>query len=226
MIIDCCKEISDELLATFQSKGSIDSKKIFSKLTMDVVLKCAFGMKIENLDSEENDFMKNAAAVFGSNVGTSPAILVLAIAGVLSEMFGDQLFITKEFKYFFSVLENIINDRRESKRVYYDFIELTREAVSDMSKKGVDTFTNEDVDEIVIAQSVSFLLAGYDTTATTLTSSSFVLAKNPEIQEKLYNQIAEKIERHVRPSFSFHRLPKKIENQLNIFVNRVDYATK
>ena len=32
-------------------------------------------------------------------------------------MFGDQLFITKEFKYFFSVLENIINDRRESKRV-------------------------------------------------------------------------------------------------------------
>ena len=44
---------------------------------MDVVLKCAFGMKIDNLDSEENDFMKNAAAVFGSNVGTSPAILVL-----------------------------------------------------------------------------------------------------------------------------------------------------
>ena len=46
-------------------------------------------------------------------------------------------------------------------------------------------------------QSVIFLLAGFDTTANTLTSSCFVLARQPEIQEKIYDLVMEKIDQYV-----------------------------
>ena len=42
------------------------------------------------------------------------------------------------------------------------------------------------------------MVAGFDTTASTLTSSCFELARHPEIQEKLYDQIMDKIDKYVR----------------------------
>lgn len=41
------------------------------------------------------------------------------------------------------------------------------------------------------------MLAGFDTTATTLTSTCFELARNPDIQDKLYDSIITKLEDHV-----------------------------
>ena len=61
----------------------------------------------------------------------------------------------------------------------------------------VPRFTRQEVDEIVVAQSTIFLLAGFDTTATTLTNASYLLAKNPQVQERLYDEIMSRVEQHV-----------------------------
>ena len=41
----------------------------------------------------------------------------------------------------------------------------------------------------IIAQSVMFFLAGYDTTATSITLLLYELAVNPDIQEQLHDEI-------------------------------------
>jgi cytochrome P450 family 3 subfamily A len=41
------------------------------------------------------------------------------------------------------------------------------------------------------------MLAGFDTTATTLTNTCFQLARNPDIQERLYETILQKLEDYV-----------------------------
>ena len=52
--------------------------------------------------------------------------------------------------------------------------------------------SNKLADDEIAANSITFLLAGYETTANTLAYTTYLLALNPEVQEKLYQEIKEK----------------------------------
>ena len=43
----------------------------------------------------------------------------------------------------------------------------------------------------IVAESVGFILAGYETTSTTLAFATYLLATHPEVQERLANEIHE-----------------------------------
>ena len=46
----------------------------------------------------------------------------------------------------------------------------------------------------IVTESVGFMLAGYETTSTTLTFATYLLAANPEAQERLANEIHDYLE--------------------------------
>ena len=49
----------------------------------------------------------------------------------------------------------------------------------------------------IMSQAFIFLIAGSETTATTMTYVAYLLAKNPQIQAKLYNEIEKVFNEHV-----------------------------
>ena len=55
--------------------------------------------------------------------------------------------------------------------------------------KKTDQVQRKLTDEEVVAHAVTFILAGYETTANTLAYTSYLLALNPHIQEKLQSEI-------------------------------------
>ena len=61
----------------------------------------------------------------------------------------------------------------------------------DPNTSGEQTEGNGDrlTDDQIVAHSVTFLLAGYETTSTALAYVSYMLALNPSVQEKLQNDI-------------------------------------
>jgi cytochrome P450 family 3 subfamily A len=72
--------------------------------------------------------------------------------------------------------------------------------------------TNEEkklTDDEVVAQCIIFLLAGYETSSTTLSMVCYHLATNPDIQEKLQEEIDSVwIDEDKMPSYeTVHELP-------------------
>jgi hypothetical protein len=59
---------------------------------------------------------------------------------------------------FISISETLVKQRVYSNITYNDFIEMSLEAVSEAAKKG--QLNSEEVQEIVVAQSLLFFLAG------------------------------------------------------------------
>ena len=61
-------------------------------------------------------------------------------------------------------------------------LEAHREQPSEGETKGL-------TDKEIVAHSVTFLLAGYETTSTALAYMAYLLAVNPEVQDKLNAEI-------------------------------------
>ena len=65
-----------------------------------------------------------------------------------------------------------------------DLLQLMIDAGDEDTKDGLCTGE-------IVAEAVGFMLAGYETTSVALTFATYLLAKNPEVQEKLASEIHE-----------------------------------
>ncbi|XP_046646973.1 cytochrome P450 3A24-like [Daphnia pulicaria] len=198
MITECGNRLVIKFQKIAETEGKLNAKMQFSAFTMDVIARCAFGMTIDNLGEKDDPFLTKAKVVFSNPANKSPLILLPFMLPNLLAFIGGNAFFPKEFDFFINILEGLIKQRYNSPEKYNDFVEVATEAIMEHTKtvngKQVPIWNREEVDEIVTSQSMLFLLAGFDTTATTLTNSAFLLARNPEVQERLYEEVMRKHE--------------------------------
>ena len=64
----------------------------------------------------------------------------------------------------------------------------------DAHKEDVSESSKGLTDQEIVAHSITFLLAGYETTSNALSYTSYLLALHPEVQEKLSREIEEYFE--------------------------------
>jgi len=76
-----------------------------------------------------------------------------------------------------------MEERRSKKIDKGDFIGRLNDMLTNLEKPLTE--------EMIAAQGVIFFAAGFETTASTLSTLSYNLAKHPEIQEKLFLEIQE-----------------------------------
>jgi len=104
------------------------------------------------------------------------------------------------WQFFFDIMETMANERSNSPQKFHDFPEITKELIAAYTKevngKKVPMWKGEEIDEIVAAQAVLFMLAGYSTTSNAMTSCLFRLARHPEVQEKIYDLIMSKMDQY------------------------------
>ncbi|XP_053205344.1 cytochrome P450 3A56-like [Panonychus citri] len=213
LIANCTRECIDNLDNNSKISNSktsiIDLKHFWGRYNMDVTARCFFALDLKVYS--DNPVALTAQAkfhkLFSSNKFTA---LINMIAPEWFVKLTRSGFFSVEGLTYLSELTQAIISVRKSKSIgpngteqkFNDFLQLLVEAEEENEEK-VKLEEDEDIarsdnnnierkrltiDEIV-SSAVIFLIAGYETTSTLLTWTTYELARYPEVQEKLYEEI-------------------------------------
>ncbi|KAK3872420.1 hypothetical protein Pcinc_022494 [Petrolisthes cinctipes] len=168
---------------------ALDMKDMFGRFTMDTIASCAFGIDCSSFIREKPEFVQMAERVFGTS---SFSGLVKVIIRMSLPRFARVLGISRdgpEVDFFRNVVEETIRTREESGQCRGDFLDLMLEARhqnnTPTTGKGKTVLSNE----VVLAQCITFLSAGFDTVSSTLYFVSHLLAQHPDQQHRLRQEL-------------------------------------
>ena len=184
---------------TVSETDLLNIQPVFEALTLDVVCSSSFGIEVNSQQNPDDPFVKNAKEAFSFNFGSNPFFL-------LNFLFPESKHIlkyfnttdTKALKYIKEATQKVIDERKAlDSSQYSDLLQLMIDAHKDSDHDedetaGLQTDGEKKrplTDDEILANSVMFLLAGYDTTASTLSWLTFCLATNLDVQNRLIREI-------------------------------------
>ncbi|XP_043480616.1 cytochrome P450 9e2-like [Leptopilina heterotoma] len=183
LIEKCAKNFVQYYMEHPEMTESIESKDAFTRYTNDVIATAAFGISVDSLKDRENEFylMGKDATAFGKGL-RALKFLIFRTCPQIMKLIGEPFLARSTDRFFKNLVSETVKVRKEKNIIRPDMIHLMMEA---SNKENGVKLTIDDI----IAQSFIFFLAGFDTTATAMCFVAHELAMNPEIQDKLRNEI-------------------------------------
>ncbi|XP_070556747.1 cytochrome P450 3A8-like [Ptychodera flava] len=204
----------------------IQCKDVFGGYVIDSVASAGFGVEVSTQDNPDHPFVKNAKEAFTVSLFNIP-LLIMFFCPVLIPLLNwlDIGLLPKRIKkYFTDLTEETIAMRRSqdpsSKRV--DFLQLMLDAHDVYEQYITESQADEDEYDVklvkdgksdthdfykgftnteLLAQSITFFLAGYETTSTLMGFVAYAMATNPDIQEKLCTEIDDVMSEYGEPTY-------------------------
>lgn len=175
--------------------GSVEVKEISNRFTLDVVSSVAFGMEANTLKNEHEELVKIFRHIFGDEGPSIFYFFFLFAFPKFSKFIHLRQFNKTVSDFFYNVIGGTIRQREENKISRNDFLNMLIELKNKGSIDGeISTETRKLTLNEVIAQAFLFFFAGADTSSTAISYAITELSHHPEIQEKLREEINEKVE--------------------------------
>ena len=207
------QHVSNDLVGDLDAKAKagneFEAKSVFGKFSIDALASSAFGVNAESFKNEDSVFVKHAARIFKTKALDMLALAVRMIPGVPSIFTTLNISTTapEATRFFVDIIKRTIKMRRQSNERKNDLIDLMLDAIKedniteeeeepedqyekDMKMKKTGRRKQLDEDNIV-ATAMVLLVAGYDTTGMTLSYMAYQLSINPEVQQRLQEEIDE-----------------------------------
>ncbi|KAM3966423.1 cytochrome P450 9e2-like [Aphomia sociella] len=212
-------EVGDQMIQSLNAKiknsgvGYIDmdAKDLTTRYANDVIASCAFGLKVDSHMTENNEFY-----VKGKEATTFSFFQILKLFGFVSfpkimTRLNFRIFSEDTSGFFRDLVLSTMRNREERNIIRPDMIHLLMEAKKgkltydektaqdadagfatvEESSVGKKTINRDWSDNDLIAQAVLFFIAGFETVSSVMTFLLHEMAVNPEVQEKLAQEIKE-----------------------------------
>ncbi|XP_063707465.1 probable cytochrome P450 9f2 [Culicoides brevitarsis] len=206
-LVSYCNEKCQENngLMTFRPKD------LFSKVSMDIICTCAFGLQNDSLRNPQNQLYQMFSRIMDmTGIKTVLKFFVMILSKDLANWLGVSFLPNDTSNFIKKLVSDTISYRKKTQEYRPDVIQLLIEAMEgklkheDNTKNDDESFAIVKESEIdkkggrrdwsdveIAAQCFIFLIGGFDTTSNLFNFISYQLAVDPEIQEQLYEEVRE-----------------------------------
>ncbi|CAF1309588.1 unnamed protein product [Rotaria sordida] len=213
MVHDCVDSLLKKLAEYCEKGEQLEIYMLYKRLTMDVICHSVFGVNTDIQNDIDNEYFKKAEETVAYDFDKNPLVrlsqlmpwLIPLLTYVMTRQILLQRFANKfirsieeiprfwlieRLKYLIDVRTSSSDKEGKNRRV--DLLQLmldvaTRNEIMDHTDVAVmSKFLHYDE---VSHNMLTFMVAGYETTATTLGYSTYILAKEPLVQKKLQDEL-------------------------------------
>ncbi|KOX72548.1 putative cytochrome P450 6a20 [Melipona quadrifasciata] len=193
LVLECADQLERYVDQLVSRNEPVDFFETSAKFTTDVIASCVFGIDAHSMSDESSEFRRIGKLVFDLKEFENAARLRMRLyARKLYELLG-YIVPEKRFNAFFTKLVvDAMKYRKEHNIHRPDMIHMLMELKEHPEKMG----DNKLKDSLLVAQVFGFFIAGFETSSTTITNALYELALNPNIQDKLRQEINEHFAKH------------------------------
>ncbi|CAO2630201.1 Cytochrome P450 3A13 [Lemmus lemmus] len=188
-IIQKYGDVLVKIMSQEAKKGKpISMKVIFGAYSTDVITATSFGVNIDSLNNPQDPFMKNTRKLvtFGFFKPLFLSVALFPFLHRIYEKLNISVFSNDAITFLKAFTEKTKKDRLENMREnQVDFLQLMLNSQNSKNVESHKALTDVEI----IAQSITFIFAGYETTSTILSFVMYTLATHPDVQKKLQHEI-------------------------------------
>uniref|UniRef100_A0A8D0KXL3 Thromboxane-A synthase n=1 Tax=Strix occidentalis caurina TaxID=311401 RepID=A0A8D0KXL3_STROC len=230
LINQACDVLLCNLKVYADSGKAFDIQRCYNCFTLDVVGSVAFGTEVDSQKNPDDPFVKNCRTFFETSLFKPLLILILSFPFImipLLRILPNKK--QKELNGFFiQTIKNAIifrdqQDAAERRRDFLQWMLDSRDSADSLAAGCFDVISpsaasrqNESplagrapsekvqkslTEDEIAGQAFLFLIAGYETTTSTLSFATYLLATNPECQEKVLQEVDEFSAKHMVPDY-------------------------
>lgn len=202
-IVNCTKSLHEHLDNYAESGKTLEIYEVMACFTTNVIASITFGLDIDCIKDPKSEFRKNGGRFFDSNLRNGFRNIVATMSPTLTRWTGIR-FVDKEVQEFMhDIVRQNLEYREKNNVVCKDIFQLLIQVRNSgkMQDEGNWNLNSEQKQNSldfydIAAQSFNFYVAGYESSATTMTFCMYEMAKNPDIQQKAYEDIMNVLAEH------------------------------
>nr|ARO89867.1 cytochrome P450 Cyp3a24 [Andrias davidianus] len=186
---------------------ALDMKQIFGAYSTDVVISTSFGVNVDSMNNPNDPFVTNGKRLFNFRF-LNPMIIVIVLFPFLVPILAKMKFqmFPRDLMHFYMNAVNRIKEKRQKGKHEdrVDFLQLmvdSQTAENIPEPDGMNHGYKALTDAEIMAQSIIFILAGYETTSTALSFLAYCLATHPDVQQRLQEEIDKHLPNKATPTY-------------------------
>ncbi|XP_041254814.1 thromboxane-A synthase isoform X2 [Onychostruthus taczanowskii] len=225
LINQTCDILLCNLKVYADSGKAFDIQRCYNCFTLDVVGSVAFGTEVDSQKNPDDPFVKNCRTFFEMSLFKPLLILILSFPFIMIPLL--RIFPNKKQKelneFFIQTVKNAIvyRHQQDAAQRRRDFLQWMLDACASAGCPGVlgpsaaprqneaplaGTAPSEKAQKMltedeIAGQAFLFLIAGYETTTSALSFATYLLATNPQCQEKVLREVDEFSAKHMVPDY-------------------------
>ncbi|CAH0554485.1 unnamed protein product [Brassicogethes aeneus] len=191
-IADCSVSLDRVMEEKLKENKPLDIKTVAGNFTTDVIGSCALGLECGSFKEEDSLFRVYGKRVFDSNHFDFMKMIFVNAWPEFAKSMNLKIIPADVTNFFLSVVKNTVKYRRENNVTRKDFLQI----LIDMEKENYDGAGNSLTMNEMAAQALAFFVAGFESSATTMTFTLFEMSQHQDVQDRVRQEVNEVLAKH------------------------------